>query len=180
MSSRSELETMLSQVALGNRREFRKLYNATSAKLFGICLRILDNRTDAEEALQETYIKIWRSAGRFAAGSASPISWLAAIARNTAIDRYRMKRPEGADLSEAEVIADEAPSPEANVVLSDDVGRLNACMAELDEKHADALRQVYLGGFTYNEVAHKLGVPLNTAKTWIRRSLISLRECLNQ
>ncbi|MEM7214099.1 MAG: sigma-70 family RNA polymerase sigma factor [Pseudomonadota bacterium] len=180
MSGRAELEAMISQVALGNRSEFRNLYNATSAKLFGICLRILNNRTDAEEALQETYIKIWRSAGKFAAGSASPISWLATIARNTAIDRYRSKKPESADISEAEVIADEAPSPEANAMLSDDVGRLNDCMGKLNEKHADALKQVYLGGWTYDEAAQKLGVPLNTVKTWIRRSLISLRECLNQ
>ncbi|MEM9279294.1 MAG: sigma-70 family RNA polymerase sigma factor [Pseudomonadota bacterium] len=180
MSSRAELEKMLSQVALGNRADFQRLYEATSAKLFGICLRILINRTDAEEALQEAYIKIWRSADKFVAGSASPISWLATIARNTAIDRYRSMKPESADISEAEVMADEAPSPEANAILTDDVSRLNACMGELNEKHADALRQVYLGGWTYDEASQRLDVPLNTVKTWIRRSLISLRECLNR
>ncbi|MEM9331151.1 MAG: sigma-70 family RNA polymerase sigma factor [Pseudomonadota bacterium] len=180
MSSRAELEDMISRVALGSRQDFQRLYNATSAKLFGICLRILNNRTDAEEALQEAYIKIWRSADKFAAGTASPISWLATIARNTAIDRYRSMKPESADISEAEVMADDSPSPEANAIMSDDVGRLNACMSELNEKHADALRQVYLGGWTYDEAAQKLEVPLNTIKTWIRRSLISLRECLNR
>ena len=130
--------------------------------------------------MQETYIKIWRSADKFAAGTASPISWLATVARNTAIDRYRSKKPEGAEMAEAEVIADEAPSPEASAILSDDVSRLNSCMSELKEQHADALRQVYLGGWTYDEAATKLDVPLNTVKTWIRRSLISLRECLNR
>lgn len=180
MTSREDLEKMLARTALGNRAAFEDLYNATSAKLFGVCLRILNNRSEAEDVLQEAYIKIWRSADRFSAGKASPVSWLVAIARNTAIDRYRRRKPESSELVEAEIIADEAPSPEANTMLSDDVRRLEGCMAELDERHADAVRNVYLGGWTYDEAARQLGVPLNTVKTWIRRSLISLRECLNR
>ena len=180
MSSREEIENLISRVALGNRDAFGELYNLTSAKLFGICLRILNDRGEAEEALQETYVKVWRSAAKFATGTASPISWLAAIARNAAIDRYRKKKPEAADVSEAELIADEAPSPEANAILTDDMQNLDVCMAELDERHADAIRNVYLSGWTYNEAADELDVPLNTVKTWIRRGLISLRECLNR
>lgn len=180
MKTSEDIEVLISNVALGNRKAFEELYNSTSAKLFGVCLRILNDRTDAEEALQETYIKVWRSADRFSTGRASPISWLATIARNTAIDRYRASKPESGDMEEAEVIADDQPSPEDSAVLSDDVGRMKLCMNELDDRHADALQQVYLGGWTYNEAAQKLDVPLNTVKTWIRRSLISLRECLNR
>lgn len=180
MSNRDELENWIARSALGSRSDFALLYNATSAKLFGVCLRILNNRTEAEEALQETYIKVWNSASKFTAGQASPISWLAAIARNSAIDHYRRKKPEAGDISEAEMIADEAPSPEANALLSDDVGRLNVCMAELDERHSDALKNVYLNGWTYVEAAEKLDIPLNTVKTWIRRGLVSLRDCLNR
>ncbi|MEO0327353.1 MAG: sigma-70 family RNA polymerase sigma factor [Pseudomonadota bacterium] len=180
MTSRSDLERMISQTALGNHAEFQYLYKATSAKLFGICFRILNNQHEAEEALQETYVKIWRSADRFATGKASPISWLAAIARNTSIDKYRARKPETAGIEEAEVIADEAPSPEANVLHSDDMGRLRDCMLELDDRHALAVRQVYLNGWTYMEAADALQIPLNTAKTWIRRSLIGLRECMNR
>jgi len=177
---RAELEKMISQVALGNRAEFQRLYNVTSAKLFGTCLRILNDRAEAEEALQETFIKVWRSAGGFIAGKSSPISWLATIARNTAIDRYRRRGPVSADIDEAFAVADDMPSPEDSAVLSDDIGRLNVCMTELNEQHAYALKQVYLSGWTYMEAAEKLDVPLNTVKTWIRRSLISLRECLNR
>ena len=171
---------MIAATALRNQSEFQKLYNATSAKLFGVCLRILKNQTDAEEALQEVYVKVWRSADRYATGQASPISWLAAIARNTSIDLYRARRPETVDIAEAEVIADEAPSPEAQTLLFDDVGRLKGCMEELDDRHALAVKQIYLNGWTYQETADELEIPLNTAKTWIRRSLISLRECLNR
>lgn len=180
MSSREEIENLLAQVALGNRVAFSSLYNATSAKLFGITLRILNDRGEAEEALQETYVKVWRSADKFATGNASPISWLAAIARNAAIDRYRKKKPDTAEIEEADTIEDEAPSPEANTIHSDEVQNLENCMAELDDRHEFAIRNVYLGGWSYNEAAEKLDVPLNTVKTWIRRGLISLRECLNR
>lgn len=180
MSTREEIENYIAQTALGNRDAFSQLYKSTSAKLFGICLRILNDRGEAEEALQETYVKVWRSAGKFASGNASPISWLAAIARNAAIDRYRKKKPDTAEIDEAEVIADEAPSPEASAILSDDMQNLDVCMSELDDKHSLAIRNVYLGGWAYSEAAEELDVPLNTVKTWIRRGLISLRECLNR
>ncbi|MEM7290123.1 MAG: sigma-70 family RNA polymerase sigma factor [Pseudomonadota bacterium] len=180
MTTKAHLEELISSTAMGSRSDFEKLYIATSAKLFGICIRILNNESEAEEALQEAYVKVWRSAGKYASGTASPISWLAAIARNTAIDHYRRKKPEYADMEEAEVIVDEAPSPEASAVLSNEVDRLNGCMSELKTEHAYAVKSVYLGGWTYEEASKKLDVPLNTVKTWIRRSLISLRECMNQ
>ncbi len=180
MTTRAHLDEMIARTAMGSRADFEKLYKATSAKLFGVCIRILNNESEAEEVLQEVYVKVWRSADKYASGNASPISWLAAIARNTSIDRYRRRKPEAADIDEAEVIADDAPSPEASAVLSNEVDRLNGCMSQLKDRHADAVRNVYLGGWTYEEAAQKLDVPLNTVKTWIRRSLISLRECMNQ
>ena len=180
MTTKEDLEAMIFQTAMGNRAEFQKLYNATSAKLFGISLRILNDRNEAEESLQEAYIKVWRSADKFATGKASPISWLAAIARNTAIDHYRRRKPVSGELSEAENVADELPSPEAAAILTNDVTRMNVCMLELDDRHAGALKNIYLSGWTYEEAANELEVPVNTMKTWIRRALISLRECLNR
>lgn len=180
MTTRADLENMISMIALGNKREFQNLYNATAAKLFGICLRVLDNKSDAEEALQETYIKVWRSADRFVSGQASPISWLATIARNTAIDHYRRKKPDTAGIEEAEIMADDKPSPEAAAIHSGDMSKLSVCMGELDPKHADAVREIYLSGWTYEETSQKLGTPVNTVKTWVRRALISIRECMNK
>lgn len=180
MSSSKDLERMIAQIALGSRADFQRLYESTSAKLFGICLRILGNQVDAEEVLQESYIKVWKSADRFAAGRASPISWLAAIARNSAIDRIRSKKPTSGDMSEVEMMADEAPSPEANAILANETSRLRDCLDELDARHSLAVKQVYLNGWTYAEAAGEFDIPLNTMKTWIRRSLISLRECLNR
>ena len=120
MTTTAHLDEMIARTAMGSRADFEKLYKATSAKLFGICIRILNNESEAEEVLQEVYVKVWRSADKYASGNASPISWLAAIARNTSIDRYRRRKPETADIDEAEVIADDAPSPEASAVLSNE------------------------------------------------------------
>ena len=180
MAGQQDIEELISRVALRDRAAFRQLYDSTSAKLFGVCLRILNNRNDAEDTLQEVYVKIWNKAGRFAQGRASGIAWLAAIARNQAIDHYRSRKPMSDDITEREDIPIDAPSPEASAVTTDDNKRLNSCLNELDEKHAVAVKRTYLSGWSYQDAADELGIPLNTAKTWIRRSLWALRECMNR
>jgi len=180
MERAAEIEGLIARVALRDRAAFRQLYDQTSAKLFGVCLRILNNRNDAEDALQEVYVKIWNKADRFARGRASGIAWLCAVARNQAIDRYRSRKPLSEDIMQREDITDDTPSPEASAVTNDDTRRLNTCLQELDKKHAAAVKRTYLSGWSYQDAADELGIPLNTAKTWIRRSLLALRDCLNR
>jgi len=180
MNQPQEIERLIARVALGDRAAFRQLYDQTSAKLFGVCLRILNNRNDAEDALQEVYIKIWNKADRFASGRASGIAWLSAIARNQAIDGYRGRKPVSDDITEREDIPANTPSPEANAITSEQNRRLMGCLDALDENHAAAVKRTYLGGWSYQEAADELGIPLNTAKTWIRRSLLALRDCMNR
>ncbi len=180
MTGSEGIEELIARVALRDRAAFRQLYDKTSSKLFGVCLRILNNRVDAEDTLQEVYVKIWNKADRFAQGHASGIAWLAAIARNQAIDHYRSRKPVSDDITQREDIPVDAPSPEASTVTSDDNKRLNACLNELDEKHAVAVKRTYLSGWSYQEAATELGIPLNTVKTWIRRSLLALRDCMDR
>ncbi|MEM1307304.1 MAG: sigma-70 family RNA polymerase sigma factor, partial [Pseudomonadota bacterium] len=104
-----DLTKLIVRVSLRDRAAFDALYARTNAKLFGICLRVLNDRADAEEALQEIYIKLWQKADRFAVSDQSPMSWLIAIARNHAIDRVRQRRRPSAELSEATEIADPLP-----------------------------------------------------------------------
>ena len=94
--STADIADLIARTALRDRTAFRTLYQRTSAKLFGVTLRILRDRSEAEEALQEVYVKIWQRADRYVAGGYSPISWLVAVARNHALDRLRSRRP-GAD-----------------------------------------------------------------------------------
>lgn len=175
-----DITKLIFRVALKERAAFDQLYRLTSAKLFGVCLRILRDRVEAEEALQEVYVKIWTKADRFAASELSPISWLAAVARNHAIDRLRARRQAGNDPDEAEAIADPAPDPEANAIAGSERRRIDLCLEELEADRASAVRSAYLDGDSYAELAARFDVPLNTMRTWLRRSLIKLRECLER
>lgn len=176
--STAELADLIARTALRDRQAFRDLYQRTSAKLFGVTLRILRDRAEAEEALQEVYVKIWQRADRYAAGGYSPISWLVAVARNHALDTLRARRPVADDIDVAMEIADLAPDPEQAAVGAGERSRIDRCLGELDGDKADAVRGAYLDGFSYEELAIRHGVPLNTMRTWLRRSLIRLRECL--
>lgn len=175
-----DITKLIVRTSLKDRNAFELLYRQTSAKLFGVCLRVLNDRAEAEEALQEVFVKIWTKADRFAASDLSPISWLVAIARNHAIDRIRARRQATVALDEAFEVADPDPGPEAKAVAGGEAERINGCLDELDKDRAAAVRGAYLKGESYAELAERHGVPLNTMRTWLRRSLIKLRECLER
>ena len=184
MSRLTEIEAMIGRIALGDRAAFGSLYDATSAKLFGTCLRVLNNRAEAEDALQEIYVKVWHNAGRYQVNGLSPMTWLITIARNHAIDRLRLRRRAeargGGDMDAVAEMADTAPGPEALALASSEAGRIDRCMTELEPERAAAVRSAYLTGDSYAELAERHGVPLNTMRTWLRRSLMRLKECLTR
>ncbi|TMJ13810.1 MAG: sigma-70 family RNA polymerase sigma factor [Alphaproteobacteria bacterium] len=169
----------LAEVARGDSAAMADLYARTSAKLFGICLRVLGNRSEAEEALQETYVAVWRNAAAFDAARASPITWLAIVSRNKAIDRLRSRRPAQGLEAAAEVADDRALASEL-IEDEQERGRLTTCIEELEERQRDAIRSAFLDGATYSDLAERDGVPLGTMKSWIRRGLLRLRGCLER
>jgi RNA polymerase sigma factor (sigma-70 family) len=179
---RKQLATTIAQVAGGDRAALQLVYHATSAKLFGIALRILGDRGEAEDVLQDVYLTVWRKAGRFDATVASPITWLVTIARNRAIDRLRsgaiLQRSE--PIEAADAVADPAPSPVAMLEAEQERGRLEDCLRELEVTQAGAIRSAFLDGSTYEELATRASVPLGTMKSWIRRGLLKLRACLER
>jgi len=173
-----EISYLIGRTSLKDRQAFHRLYDLTCAKLFPICLRLLGGREDAEEALQEIYVKIWQRADRFAPGETSAFAWLAAIARHHAIDLIRARRPVASDIEEAYDIADAAHDPEEASILTSEGRRIDGCMDRLEAEKAAAVRLAYVEGLSYEELATRYDVPLNTMKTWLRRSLLKLRECL--
>jgi RNA polymerase sigma-70 factor (ECF subfamily) len=173
-----DIEELLARCGLGDRGAFRALYDQAAPKLFGVTLRILGSRAEAEEALQEAFVKIWGNAGRYQSGRGSPVGWMISIARNQAIDTLRARRAPTRDITQMAELADERPGPEAGALASDDRRRLAACLDGLPPDRAAAVRAAYVEGFSYDELAQRHGVPLNTMRTWLRRALISLRECL--
>ncbi len=180
------LEDRIARIAMGDRQAFDGLYAATSAKLFGVSLRILNDRAEAEEALQDVFVKVWSAADKYRSDGLSPMTWLITIARNTAIDRLRRRQaqerrldPAGSD-GAIDLMADPGPGPEASAIAGAERERIAACLGELPEDRADAVRAAYLQGDTYAILADRYGVPLNTMRTWLRRSLLKLRECLTR
>ena len=177
--SSTEISDLIARTALRDRAAFRDLYQRTSAKLFGVTLRILRDRAEAEEALQEVYVKIWQRADRFVATNYSPISWLVAVARNHCLDMIRARKPVGEEIGEALEIADGGPDPEAASIASGERAQIDACLDTLEADKADCVKGAYLDGYSYEELATRHKVPLNTMRTWLRRSLLKLRECLS-
>jgi RNA polymerase sigma factor (sigma-70 family) len=179
-ATRSQLAAALVRVAGGDRAALRVVYQDTSAKLFGVCLRILKDRGEAEDVLQEVFVTVWRKAASFDPGRASPITWMVAIARNRAIDRLRAsavsRRME--PIESADAVSDPAPAAVERVELAQQHQRLSRCLEELETRHASAIREAFLDGTTYEELAARMSVPLGTMKSWIRRGLLKLRACL--
>src|SRR5262249_3265712 len=152
----------------------------TSAKLFGACLRILNDRSEAEDVLQEVYLTVWNKAAAFDEARASPITWLVAIARNRAIDRARSRSRRSEPIEAAADVADPGASAFESLASAQEHERLKSCLDEIEERQSLAIRAAFMGGFTYEELAERSGVPLGTMKSWIRRGLAKLRECLER
>ena len=179
-SASHELSPVLHAVASGNRPALRDLYGRTSSKLYGICIRLLGDEAEAEEVLQDVYLTVWNNAGRFDPAKASPITWLAVLTRNKAIDRLRRRRLGSLPLDTVSEVADERPSAFDVLQRVEDEERLSGCLEELDEQPRKMIRAAFLDGATYPELAEREGVPLGTMKSWIRRALLRLRGCLQQ
>lgn len=177
--ARARLVRALGDVARGERAALKTVYDLTAAKLMGVCLRICQDREGAEDVMQEVYLKVWDRAGRFDASRASPITWLCAIARNTAIDWRRARGlGEMVQVEAALELPDDRPSAEALLEAGEAQARIFDCLDALDEKPRSAIRAAFFHGRTYPELAAAAAVPLGTMKSWIRRGLLQLRGCL--
>lgn len=177
-SQRRALVHLLEMAANGDRSSLKSLYQRTSAKLYGICLGLLRDESEAQDVLQEVYLSLWRKAASFDATKASPITWMATIARNRAIDRLRSRRAPAEELDAATDVPDDAPSSFDILEAAEDASRLRGCLEGLEAKARNAIRSAFFDGATYPQLAAREGVPLPTMKSWIRRGLINLRGCL--
>lgn len=173
------LAQLMARIAGGEGEALRQLYEATSAKLFGVCLRILSDREESEDVLQDVYVTIWRRADRFDSGRASVMTWVSTIARNRAIDRLRARGPMAyAEPVEELEIADDAVGADALLEAADDRTKLHGCLSELDDRTQSVIRTAFFEGVTYEALARRMDAPLGTVKSWIRRGLAKLKGCL--
>lgn len=179
MRDRDDIEKLILKVSLGDRAAFSALYDATSAKLFGVCLRVLKDRAEAEETLQDVFVRVWQKAGRYSANGYSPMTWLITLARNASIDRLRRRKETQVGIDDVHDLSDNAPTPEAEAIAASERARLQNCLETLDADRSEAVRRAYLDGEAYKDLAARFGVPLNTMRTWLRRSLLKLKDCLS-
>ncbi len=174
---------LIARVAAQDRAAFRALYSATASKLLGVLLRILGTRSEAEDALQEVFTRVWLRAGRFDPEKGRGMTWLIALARNLAIDRLRARGPATTASDEGDAldaVADGAPSAEGRMIAKGEARRIAECFDTLEPDRAQAVRGAYLDGLSYLDLAERHGVPINTMRTWLRRSLLKLRECMDR
>ena len=179
-AERSHLINALRRVANGDRAAFQEVYLRTCAKLLGVCLRISSDREEAEDVLQEVYVTVWQKAAQFDSSRSSPITWLATMARNRAIDRLRASgRRILAPLDLIEDPADDRPGALEQMLDAEGEHRIAACIDELPKSDAVLVRTAFFQHATYSELATRGDLPLGTVKSRIRRALIKLRGCLS-
>ncbi|MET0328108.1 MAG: sigma-70 family RNA polymerase sigma factor [Luteimonas sp.] len=175
------LDLWLGRVADGDRDAFEALYRASAGRLLGICIRVLQDRQEAEDALQDVYVRVWRKATQFDASRAGAATWLATVARNTAIDRLRARPAvQLAPVDLVEAMADDGETPLESTARADDRVRLDHCFETLEPRRRRLIRAAFFDGSTYEELARRAGAPLGSVKSWIRRGLLQLRACLEQ
>jgi RNA polymerase sigma-70 factor (ECF subfamily) len=187
-----EIAPLIARSALGDRDAFRRLYDTTCAQLFAVVLRIQRDRALAEDLLQDIYVNIWRAAGSFDAAQSQPMTWLTSIARNRAIDSLRraQAQPQTQSLHRDdddddrpgldEQIADASPGPAELLERASDARQLQPCMQGLAPVQRQSLALAFYDGLSHAEVAAHLDQPLGTVKSWVRRALASLKDCLDR
>lgn len=177
---RAEMISLLAACTLKDQQAFTKLYDLTSAKLYGVILRILVRDEWAQDCLQEAFIKVWNNAESYRPDLAAPMTWMATIARNQALDLLRRKRRE-ISLEEATWLPEEAdsdPLPLDRLQHGDDAKRLAECLEGLKPQQRQTIALAYFKGLTHEQLATHMESPLGTIKTWIRRGLEQLKRCL--
>lgn len=176
-----QLAELLSQSALKNQNAFNNLYKLTAAKLYGVALRILRRQDWAEEVLQECYVNIWNHAGDYALAKSAPLTWMTSIVRNRCLDWLR--RPHTEATGEEYDVAvdawrDDSPGPLDRLVAAGDAQALARCLEQIEAKQRQSIMLAFFNGLSHSELASHMKQPLGTVKTWVRRGLERLKDCL--
>ena len=176
------LSALLARCGVGDQRALAELYRLTSAKLFGVALRILHRQEWAEEVLQESFVNIWNHAADYAAAKSQPLTWMTSIVRNRALDWLRRPRHEqtSADYDAmVETLQDDGVGPLEQLTRSAEARALARCLRELEGAQRQSIALAFQHGMSHSELAAHLKQPLGTVKTWIRRGLERLKGCLS-
>ena len=182
----TQLIALIDRVALADESALKELYEMTSSKLYGVAMRVVSNKSWAEDVLQEAFINIWRIAGDYKASLSPPMAWMCLIVRSRGLDFLRRRRSDRADAVQEldDVLSDTLEGDSANpmdtALAGEQAWALHQCLSQLDNKQREVVSLAYLRDLSHGELAEQLKLPLGTVKTWIRRGLEQLRGCMSR
>jgi RNA polymerase sigma factor (sigma-70 family) len=174
-ATEAQIAAAIGRCASGDRAALRIIYDIESQRMVGVARRMLRRQDLAEEAVQDAFMRVWRSARTFDPQKGAGRSWLYAILRNSALT---ILRDESRFTSDEDAADEAAPMTESALARLPETSALRRCLERLDAKRRSVVVLAYVHGLSHGELAGKLGVPLGTVKSWVRRSLISLQECM--
>jgi RNA polymerase sigma-70 factor (ECF subfamily) len=180
----ARLIILIDRVAARDEAALKSLYDHTAGKLFGLALRVTQQRDWAEDALQETFLQVWKTAADYRASLSPPMAWLGLIVRSRALDQLRRHKAEREHLTDEldDVLADTLEGDSANPMdtslASQQAWALHQCLTRLENKQREVVSLAYLRDLSHGELAQQLKLPLGTVKSWIRRGLDQLRACM--
>ena len=182
----TQLIALIDRIALADESALKELYEMTSSKLYGVAVRVVTNKSWAEDVLQEAFINIWRIAGDYKASLSPPMAWMCLIVRSRGLDFLRRRRSDRADAVQEldDVLSDTLEGDSANpmdtALAGEQAWALHQCLSKLDNKQREVVSLAYLRDLSHGELAEQLKLPLGTVKTWIRRGLEQLRGCMSR
>jgi RNA polymerase sigma-70 factor (ECF subfamily) len=182
------LADLLARTALADQAAFAELYRATSGQLYGVALRILRDAPAAEEVLQDVYVSVWHHAGTYAAAKSQPLTWLTSIVRNRCLDQIRRREldtvsltRDGGDDGEPDLdFPSDEPTPMDMLLTGAESRSVRNCVETLEGGQKQAIALAFYQGLSHAELAQQLRQPLGTVKSWVRRGLERLRQCLDR
>lgn len=179
-----ELMALIERIAARDQAALKTLYGLTSGKLYGLALRVVRSNEWAEDALQDTFLQVWRTAPDYRASLSPPMAWLGLIVRSRSLDLLRKRKAEREHLTDeiddvmAETLEGDSPNPMDTSLASQQAWALHQCLSKLENNQREVVSLAYLRDLSHGELAQQLKLPLGTVKTWIRRGLDQLRSCL--
>ncbi len=179
-----ELTRLIARVAARDELAFKALYDQSASKLYGLALRVVNNRTWAEDVLQEAFLQIWRSASDYRGDLSPPMAWMGLMVRSRALDFLRRRTAERANVTQelddpmAETLESDTPNPMDTALASQQARALHECLGKLENQQREVVSLAYLRDLSHSELASQLRLPLGTVKTWIRRAMEQLRGCM--
>ncbi|WP_240790040.1 sigma-70 family RNA polymerase sigma factor [Roseomonas sp. HF4] len=178
MTDASDLPGLLAAIAAGDRAALRAVYERQSVRLFGVANAILRDRDAAADAIQDAFLKVARRAGQFDPARGNAEAWLGGIVRHAALDIIRARGREVPTDDPAFGDQPVAPEAEERLAATEEGRRLQECLSALEPRNRDGIVLAFVHGLSHPQIADRLGLPLGTVKSWIRRGLLALRECL--